>query len=562
MKATRANDTGPGAVALVEEAVHLLRGAPAAAWAIYLAGATPWLLALAWFWAASSWFAPRPAETLWHALGLAVLYVWLKAAQAAFCARLRAMRLDAAPPRLGLRALLRIAARQARLQGWAVPVLPVAALLTVPAGMAWMFFENATALAATEDAPGETLATRAWREPRRWPRPAHRALLLFSGLWLCVWVNIATAFYIIPWFARTLLGIENLFALSGWSALNSTFLALVTALTWLAVDPLVKACHVLRTFYGEARLTGEDLRLEIRRPRPAGGARAALVALSLLVMPGDGTPTGGLRAEATPSVAATSATPDEIDAALDAALRGREFLWRLEPLPEPGTETTGDGPVKSFVRAGVDIFKQVIEDVGDFFRKVKEWWDGLFRDKEKKREYKPSTREPRDYRALARGLLYCLLGLCFVVLLWILWVGWRQRARPPARLLAAAPSAPLPPDLNDEKLEASRLPSDEWLALAREQMARGEWRLALRALYLATLAGLGERGLVTLARAKTNLDYERELVRRAAGREELVAAFRGRRLAFERVWYGRELAAEPEVRAWLAELERDREGAA
>ena len=44
-------DAGPGSVELVEEAVHFLRGTPASAWAIYLAGVTPWLLGLAWFWA-------------------------------------------------------------------------------------------------------------------------------------------------------------------------------------------------------------------------------------------------------------------------------------------------------------------------------------------------------------------------------------------------------------------------------------------------------------------------------------------------------------------------------
>ena len=159
-----------------------------------------------------------------------------------------------------------------------------------------------------------------------------------------------------------------------------------------------------------------------------------------------------------------------------------------------------------------------------------------------------------------RVLLYGLLALCALALLWVLWVGWRQQRRPGPRMLAVAQAVALPPDLNDEKLEASRLPSEEWLALAREQMARGEWRLALRALYLATLAGLGAEGLVTLTRAKTNLDYERELGRRAAGRGELLAAFHRRRLAFESVWYGREIAGEPEVRAWFAELQQGRGG--
>jgi hypothetical protein len=567
MSAPAAQDKGPGAAALIEEAVHLLRAAPAAAWASYLAGTAPWLIGLAWFWASASWFAPRPAELLWQALLLAGLYVWLKTWQAAFGARLRAHRLGVPPPPLGPRELLRVARRQARVQGWAAPVLPVAGLLTVPAGVAWMYFENTTALAATDDPPGESLERRALREARRWPGPGHLALVYFSGLWLCAWINVASAFYVLPWLARTLLGVDNLFALSGWSALNSTFLALVTALAWLVVDPLVKAYHVLRTFYGEARLTGEDLRLELRRPRRAtrAAARVALVVFAAWLALAAAPSAAPLRAQpaaqgpAPAGERAETVTPAELDRALDEALRGREFLWRLEPLPLPQLDGEGEGWIKAFVRAAVEWIGGLIRDLFDLLGRLKDWLDELLG--KKKPDLKEKTpREPRDYQSLTRVLLYGLLAVCVLALLWLLWTGWRQQRRRAPRALAAMPAVALPPDLNDEKLEASRLPTDEWLALAREQMARGEWRLALRALYLATLAGLGARGLVTLARAKTNLDYERELARRAAGREEIVGGFRARRLAFERVWYGRDAAAEPELRAWLGELERERQG--
>lgn len=554
----RNKEAGPGSVELVEESVHLLRGTPASAWALYLAGVTPWLLGLAWFWASASWFAPRPADILWRALGLAVLFVWLKTAQAGFCASLRARRLGTPSPRLGVRGLMRIAARQARVQGWAAPILPLAALLTVPAGFAWMYFENATALAATREAPGDTLERRSAREARRWPAAAHLALLLFTGLWLCAWVNVASTFYVAPWLARTLLGLDNLFALDGWSAFNSTFLALVTALTWVTVDPLAKAYHVMRTFYGEARLSGEDLRLEIRAASPRAGAAAAkatLAAFALLLFVGDGSPAGGLRAQEAAPPASSAVTPAELDAALDDALREREFRWRLEPLPLADLEDEGDGAIKAFVRAGLEWIAQIVRDCIDLVERFTRWLDGLFDNDKKTPEKKPREGTSGAFAALARVLLYLLLGLCLLALVWILWTGWKQRRRTAPRVLFATPATALPPDLNDDKLEASRLPADEWLALAREQISRGEWRLALRALYLATLAGLGSEGLVTLARAKTNLDYERELARRAAGRGELVSRFRSRRLAFERVWYGRDLAAEPEVRAWMAELE-------
>lgn len=563
MKRVRKSSDGPSAVELIEESVNLVRAVPAAAWAIYLGGAVPWVLGLGYFWATTSWFAPRAEEVLWAAIGLAGLYLWLKVAQAEFCGRVRAARLGTEPPQLGIRGLLRTAKRQARVQGWAVPLMPVAMLPVFPAVWTWMFFENTTALATTTDPDGETLEGRARRETKRWPGAAHLAALLLSGVWLCVWLNIGTAFYVVPWLLRRLVGLENMFGLSGWSVLNSTLFALITILTWLAVDPLVKTYHVLRTFYGEARCTGADLRLELRK-RPAGrGALGKTVKLSLLtlvlwhVAVGGGPASGGLRAAG----AEGAATPvAQVDRALDEALSGRDFRWTLQPLPSAEEAQAADGWLKGFVRQGFEVIAQVGRDIGDFLKRIGDWFDGLFKSKNDKPKPEAKTTVSGDYAGMTRAVLYGLLGLCLLALLWILWTSWKKRPVAPRTLSSLGALAAVAPDLNDEKLEASRLPANEWLELARAQLARGEWRLALRALYLGSLASLAAKGLVSLARAKTNLDYERELARRAAGRSDLVAGFRGRRLSFECVWYGRVDAEETQVRAWLAELEREEKG--
>lgn len=566
MKASRRPADGPGAVELVEEAVSLLRAAPVGAWVIYLAGAVPWVLGLGHYWAAASWFSPRSAELLWQAAGLAVLFLWLKTAQAEFCRRLRARLLGVEPPALAWRDVARSAARQARVQGWAAVALPVAVVLPFFLVFVVAFFESATALAATPDPRGDTLVRRAVRETFRRAWTTYRAALLFLGLALCVWVNVAGAFYLGPWLARTLLGVENLFGLSGWSPFNSTFLALVTLLAWLVVDPLAKTFHVLRTFYGEARLSGEDLRLALRRPARPGLRPATALALLLLGLDA-GTGGGGPSAlhaadNASTSVAAESpagkdaaVAPAELDAALDEALSAREFRWRLQPAP--GAEPPEDEDlIKSFVREAFKTLAQKLRELRELAERIDQWVKDLFSSESSKTK---TPRAPLDdggaAKVLVRVLLYGLLVLLVGALLWLLWVSWRRRAPAPVTTLTALAAAAPPPDLNDDKLEASRLPYAEWLELARAQMARGEWRLALRALYLGTLASLGAQGLVTLARAKTNLDYERELARRAAGREGLLARFRERRLDFERVWYGRASAEEARVRAWLAELE-------
>ena len=97
---------------------------------------------------------------------------------------------------------------------------------------------------------------------------------------------------------------------------------------------------------------------------------------------------------------------------------------------------------------------------------------------------------------------------------------------------------PARPDLNDENLTAAQLPEGEWLELARELLGKGDLRLALRAFYLATLAHLAAREIVSIARFKSNYDYQAEVNRRARGSPELRAAFAANVSSFDQAWYG------------------------
>jgi hypothetical protein len=109
-----------------------------------------------------------------------------------------------------------------------------------------------------------------------------------------------------------------------------------------------------------------------------------------------------------------------------------------------------------------------------------------------------------------------------------------KRAGAPIATAVAAPAV----ELSDPGLEAGQQALDQWLQLARDCMARQEFRLALRALYLAGLAYLAERSLISIQRGKSNQDYARELRRKARATPELVAVFVQNMSVFERTWYG------------------------
>ena len=143
-----------------------------------------------------------------------------------------------------------------------------------------------------------------------------------------------------------------------------------------------------------------------------------------------------------------------------------------------------------------------------------------------------------------------------MILLYRIWRG----ARPIAVAVASEPLQTAP-DLADENVGADQLPEDGWTRLARELLERGEFRLAMRAFYLANLALLAQRNLISLARFKSNREYSLELRRRGHSFPDLLTMFGDNLSVFERIWYGMHDVNRDLVDKFAANVERMRTGA-
>lgn len=511
---------GTSPLDLMEEAVALLRRAPASAHLAYYFGAIPFWLGLLYFisdMSRDAYAANRIADS---SLVVTVLYVWKKCWQTVAAGILRATLSGYSAGAWSAGRIWRMILTQAALQPTGLIVRPVAAVLTLPFFWVAAFYQNVTLLGdGTEHE--QSVMSRAMAQAKLWPGQGHAAVGIVFLFSVFVWLNVCGALAAGPFLLKALLGIETIFSRSAAAYLNTTFFTVTFALTSLAVDPLRKAVFVVRCFRGESLQSGEDLAAELRAIRNRAASSLSLAAAVVLAL----LPVSAV-AQSAPRPRADAA---ELDRRIGEVLERREYTWRAPRQKLPAAEKKGwltswlEGAGKSVQNFVSAAFRQIGRAV--------RWVGRLFNPPKISTPSGPDI----DWVGLGKAFLV-LLGAGIVgVLGWVLFKAWRGRKV----TIATAVEAQTVPDLRSEDIVADQLPEDRWLQLARDHAARGELSLALRAAWLAGLAHLGEREFIVIARHKSNRDYERELRRRARDRGELMAAFDDNLGAFEKSWYGK-----------------------
>jgi hypothetical protein len=507
---------GPSTLDLLEEAVHLLRTASPFALGWYYLGTLPFVLVLLYFWTDMSWSADALRDCAVNAAGVSLVFVWMKFCQAMCARRLAAqLKLEVAP-RTSSRSMLRMALQQTIIQPSKLFVLPVAFILTIPFAWVCAFYENASAFGEAKNL--RALWSKSWKQAKLWPRQNHLALSIFVLWCFIVGTNVLLLVLIAPHLLKLFTGMENVFTRSGVHALNSTVLAVVASLTYLCCDPLLKAIYVLRCFYGESLQSGEDLQVELRRLRQTPAVVLSVVMLFFCM------PIFGKTAAASPPVVVST---EELDRSITETITKSEFSWRMP------REATDEKPAESSPNVVTRFLKRI-------FHTLAKWWDSFVNwlDRLGSQPSMPAPTPNAGAGIFSRGVLQvCLVILC-LALVALLGVKIRERFLE-ARQRPRASSPIQHVDLTEESVTADQLPEDEWLRLAGEFVGKGEWRLALRALFLAGLAHLSKREMIALARHKSNRDYQIELRRRAPARPALHDAFARNLGEIERAWYGR-----------------------
>jgi hypothetical protein len=253
---------------------------------------------------------------------------------------------------------------------------------------------------------------------------------------------------------------------------------------------------------------------------------------------------------------AGAVSPEQLSQSIDQVLQKREFAWRM-PREK---QVESDAPQGWLVRAlqfFVDLIREAIREAAHGLLQALRWLGRML-----VKLWPSPISSPPGLARWGSGLMYSLqilflflIALLAGVLVVLVLRAYRRR-RHPAVLLAEPVAAR--PDLSDENVAADQLPEDGWLDLAREMMEEGNLLLALRAFYLASLAHLAARQMISIAIFKSNREYESELRRRARALPDVQDAFSQNVAAFDRAWYGLHAVTQDALHEFQSNLARIR----
>ena len=222
----------------------------------------------------------------------------------------------------------------------------------------------------------------------------------------------------------------------------------------------------------------------------------------------------------------------ELDGSINKELSKKEYSWKLPREKPPRKERTGW--FAAFMDEALDIMKTGFRKVGEWFSSFLEWvikhLGRLFTFRDRGGSLDVGWTKSVN---LLLFILLCMAACFLAITVWRMLK--KRKLQAPEQVVVSGTAIP---DITGDDLSAEKLQADKWLEIAGDFMIQGNRRFALRALYLACLAHLSHQGMITLARSKSNKDYEKELTRKAGDMPDLLLSFSMNRDIFDTIWYG------------------------
>jgi hypothetical protein len=418
--------------------------------------------------------------------------------------------------------------------------------------------------------------------------------LLLSLAQVLVFINLHSVTALFLFVGRKLLGIDLTFAERFASLDSAPWVVFLMALTFTLFEPMRAALATLLLVDGRVRQEGLDLlaavqQLPVRATSSRGVGRSAALLLlvlggSLLAAPARADTSEALLPHSEVAQRLANLTGqceyDEASAAQWADTVSRlspaealKFQRLLRSVEEAVYEDEGCGALSRLQR-GVTLAGQVVEREQADARAASEhardilarpefavapplepkeedssleppgWWqefmdrvarilDDLFKRDEEETQSRSPLFTPGSGQGAANALVIFLGGALVLMLAVILLRALRkegQEAEGAALEVSTQDAAALAADPTN----ALSRPPEGWAHLADELASRGEYREAVRSLYLALLSRLHRDGAILYDSTLSNWDYLRQF----KGQREWLPPFRELTYRFDFAWYG------------------------
>jgi len=531
-------------IQLAEEAYRLIRDDLSGFGLYYLLGSLPFFSYFIYFIEEMSYGSITSGKLFACSISITAIYFWMRTMHSFACESARRHLQSDNTPIWSFKKFVVVYCRQIRLSGIALPFLLLSNCIPICLGLAFSYSQNLSAFAYRAKDATEC-RHRSWRTAIVMTGPAHRFLGLYAATWFIVWANIAVLFYFLPSLLSSIFGIQTLTSITGLNLFSTTFLTITLSLSSIVANAFSKSFHTLLCFKYESRETGEDLLAKLVQTRRAQTTGLALIAFGFALAPQP--PTHATPLESYEQQPASFQEESLFDEQAKKTLSSPEYSWRLPPSQREG-DAEEDSLVASFLNYIADMAKSLGKSLEDFI----DWLFNNDDQSESQQRHSPSGSYSGPSSGLIKAIALIAIALA-IILIAIVIFGYKRDHPPESEVNASALTKT--PDLEDEATQASDMPYDKWLALAAKKADEKDFRLAIRAVFLATLSLLNTRHYIKISKSKANFEYARELSRRGAlaPTEE---SFQFCRTVFDATWYGLHCATETQYTATRSNYER------
>ncbi len=517
------NKNPKNALDVIEEALLILRSIPSYWYLLYLVGTLPFVFGFIYYWTEMSHNVLTDNSIVTLSFLLAILFIWMRCWQSIFMRFIQAYVCGESVCNYNFHIIGRLIVAHIILQPCSIILRLLSWILLFPFSWVYAFFQNVIVFAGEEDNRLQNIYHESLKQSILWQTQNIMFIIISSAFRFVIFINILLCTITIAYLLKTLLGINTLYSSGLWYVGDTTFLVTVLALTYLCSDPLIKTFYLLRCFYGTSINRGRDIKADLQNLIKGKTLLLfCIIGFSICTFCLSQNALFAAQQSNNPVVTNHIVSNQNLDKAISSELQHPKYKWKF---PKERSRSKDISRPK--------FIQQIVDWTGNKFRAIVNWTRNFL-----KISPKPDAKETSiwlDILTAGKTIVIILSGVVLIVLFAILAkYNFFRRINEQKDVLGIS----VPPDIKDANITADQLPEDEWVAMAKDFLIKGERTLAIRAYFLSTLSHLGQKKLITIKLFKTNRDYLNEVIKKTHVFPMLFAPFSQNVKLFEHAWYG------------------------